>query len=107
VRPRDSKLYCTYLTNAGSAGSSTAALPYGAILLGANTAAPWFYSLAACNLSGATGYPNEPFDRGLAKARARGWRSYEVPCGHDVMLDQPERLAAILREVAAPAPAAA
>jgi pimeloyl-ACP methyl ester carboxylesterase len=49
----------------------------------------------------ATGYPNEPFDRGLAKARAQGWRTYEVPCGHDVMLDQPERLAAILREVAA------
>ena len=55
----------------------------------------------------ATAYPSEPFDRGLAKARAQGWRTYEVPCGHDVMLDQPERLAAILREVAAPAPAAA
>lgn len=55
----------------------------------------------------ATGYPSEPFDRGLAKARAQDWRTYEVPCGHDVMLDQPERLAAILREVAAPAPAAA
>ena len=53
----------------------------------------------------AAGYPNEPFDRGLAKARARGWRAYEVPCGHDVMLDQPERLAAILREVAAQAAA--
>src|SRR5579872_5936114 len=55
----------------------------------------------------ASGYPNEPFDRGLAKARARGWRSYEVPCGHDVMLDQPERLAAILSEVAAHAAATA
>jgi pimeloyl-ACP methyl ester carboxylesterase len=55
----------------------------------------------------ATGYPSEPFDRGLAKARAQGWHSYEVPCGHDVMLDQPERLAAILREVAALTPAMA
>jgi len=55
----------------------------------------------------ATAYPNEPFDRALAKARAQGWRTYEVPCGHDVMLDQPERLAAILSEVAAHAAATA
>lgn len=54
----------------------------------------------------ASGYPSEPFDRGLAKARTQGWRTYEVPCGHDVMLDQPERLAAILREAAALTPAA-
>lgn len=59
LRPRDSKLYCTYLTNAGSAGSATTGLPYGAILIGANNAAPWFYSLAACNLSGASGYPGD------------------------------------------------
>jgi pimeloyl-ACP methyl ester carboxylesterase len=55
----------------------------------------------------ATGYPSESFDRGLAKARAQNWATYEVPCGHDVMLDMPERLAAILREVAAKAAAAA
>jgi pimeloyl-ACP methyl ester carboxylesterase len=55
----------------------------------------------------ASGYPSEPFDRGLAKARAQGWRTYEVPCGHDVMLDQPERLAAILSETAACAAASA
>jgi pimeloyl-ACP methyl ester carboxylesterase len=53
----------------------------------------------------AAGYPSESFDRGLAKARAQGWPTYEVPCGHDVMLDMPDRLAAILREVAAAAPA--
>jgi hypothetical protein len=39
---------------------------------------------------------SEPvFDRdlGLANAaRAAGWRTYEVACGHDVMLDMPERL---------------
>jgi pimeloyl-ACP methyl ester carboxylesterase len=55
----------------------------------------------------ATGYPSAPFDRGLAKARAQGWRTYEVACGHDVMLDQPERLAAILCEVATHAAATA
>jgi pimeloyl-ACP methyl ester carboxylesterase len=48
----------------------------------------------------ATGYPSQPFDRGLADARAKGWRTYEVACGHDVMLDMPERLAEILQEVA-------
>ena len=44
----------------------------------------------------ATAYPSQPFDQALAKARARGWRSHEVACGHDVMLDAPERLAEIL-----------
>ena len=46
----------------------------------------------------ATGYASEPFDRALANARVKGWRIYEVPCGHGVMLDMPERLAAILQE---------
>lgn len=45
-------------------------------------------------------YPNPPFDAALEKARARGWRTYEVACGHDVMLDAPERLAEILRSEA-------
>ena len=48
----------------------------------------------------ASGYPSLPFDHGLATARGKGWRVYEVPCGHDVMLDMPERLAEILHEVA-------
>jgi pimeloyl-ACP methyl ester carboxylesterase len=48
----------------------------------------------------AAGYANPAFDRGLATARERGWRTYEVPCGHDVMVDMPERLAEILQEVA-------
>jgi type IV pilus assembly protein PilE len=59
MRPRDSGLYCTYLTNAGNAGSDTKNLKYGSLLIGANTAAPWFYSLAACNLDTKTGYPAE------------------------------------------------
>jgi hypothetical protein len=36
----------------------------------------------------------------LASTRQKGWRTHEVPCGHDVMLDMPERLAEILREAA-------
>jgi pimeloyl-ACP methyl ester carboxylesterase len=46
-------------------------------------------------------YPNSGFDAALAKAKANPeWRTYEVPCGHDVMVDMPERLAEILEEVA-------
>jgi pimeloyl-ACP methyl ester carboxylesterase len=48
----------------------------------------------------ATAYPSPYFDAGLAKAGAQGWRIYEVACGHDVMLDMPERLAEILQEAA-------
>jgi pimeloyl-ACP methyl ester carboxylesterase len=48
----------------------------------------------------ATSFPSWPFDQGLASARAKGWRTYEVACGHDVMLEIPERLAEILVEVA-------
>jgi len=59
LRPRDSQLYCTYLTNAGAAGADTTGLKYGSVLIGTNNVAPWFYSLAACNLSGATGYPDD------------------------------------------------
>lgn len=50
----------------------------------------------------ATGYPSPPFDVALDKARAQGWRTYEVTCGHDVMLDAPEQLAAILQDEATP-----
>ena len=49
----------------------------------------------------ATGYPHPHFDRYYAQTRADpSWRTYEVPCGHTVMLDMPERLAEILHEVA-------
>jgi len=49
----------------------------------------------------ASAYPNPSFDAGREKARSRGWCTYEVACGHDVMLDAPERLAAILKGEAA------
>jgi pimeloyl-ACP methyl ester carboxylesterase len=49
----------------------------------------------------ATGYPSVPFDAAREKVKAAtGWRIYEVPCGHDVMVDMPDRLTEILLEVA-------
>ncbi len=45
----------------------------------------------------ATGYPNATFDRHLAEVRQRqGWQTFEVPSGHDVMIDRPDTLADIL-----------
>jgi hypothetical protein len=49
----------------------------------------------------AANYANPGFDRALAEARRnQAWRTYDVPCGHDVMVDMPERLSEILLEVA-------
>ena len=49
----------------------------------------------------ATGYANPPFDSAQAKVKAlAGWRVYELPCGHDAMVDMPDRLTEILLEVA-------
>jgi pimeloyl-ACP methyl ester carboxylesterase len=49
----------------------------------------------------AAAYPNPGFDTAYARVKAdTSWRTYEVPCGHDVMVDMPERLAEILVEVA-------
>ena len=48
----------------------------------------------------ATAYPSVYFDAGLASARAKNWRTLEVSCGHDVMLDMPERLAELLQDAA-------
>jgi len=48
----------------------------------------------------AAGYPNVSFEAAHARAKAQGWRTYDVPCGHDVMIDRPERLAEILNEIA-------
>jgi pimeloyl-ACP methyl ester carboxylesterase len=46
-------------------------------------------------------YANPGFDRALGELRSDpSWRSYEVPSGHDVMVDMPERLTEILLEVA-------
>ncbi len=49
----------------------------------------------------ASGYPNVSFEKAYARAKADpSWRTYEVPCGHDVMVDEPDRLTEILLEVA-------
>lgn len=49
----------------------------------------------------ATGYDNPNFQNAYEKRKADpSWRTYTVPCGHEVMLDMPERLAEILEEVA-------
>jgi pimeloyl-ACP methyl ester carboxylesterase len=50
----------------------------------------------------AASYVNPGFDRALNEAQSKpSWRTYEVPSGHDVMVDMPERLTEILLEVAA------
>lgn len=49
----------------------------------------------------AAAYESPYFSRYLAAARRDpAWRCYEVPCGHDVMVDDPDRLVEILEEVA-------
>lgn len=37
-----------------------------------------------------------PFKRFYDAAQAKGWESHALPCGHDIMLDLPEELTAIL-----------
>jgi pimeloyl-ACP methyl ester carboxylesterase len=44
----------------------------------------------------ATGYDHSPFPPFFEKAKARGWKTLSVPCGHDVMLDMPAELTQIL-----------
>ena len=49
----------------------------------------------------ATGYPHRHFDRFCARTKSdSSWRTYEVPSGHEVMIDMPERLTEILLEAA-------
>jgi pimeloyl-ACP methyl ester carboxylesterase len=49
----------------------------------------------------AASYANPGFDRALAAAKADpSWRTYEVSCGHDVMVDRPDELTEILLEAA-------
>ena len=45
----------------------------------------------------ATGTANPAFDKVHAALKGKsGWTSYEVPCGHDVMVDMPDKLVEIL-----------
>jgi hypothetical protein len=48
----------------------------------------------------ATGFvEGSPFPPFYEKAKAKGWKTITVPCGHDVMLDLPEELTRILLDV--------
>jgi prepilin-type N-terminal cleavage/methylation domain-containing protein len=69
LRPREQRLYCTYLLNAGRAASpAPAGATYGPTLLGtiSATSPPWFYALAACNLNGVSGWPTSVTVMGLS-----------------------------------------
>jgi hypothetical protein len=46
----------------------------------------------------ATGYEATPFPQFYQRAKAKGWKTLEIACGHDVMLDQPEALTRMLME---------
>jgi pimeloyl-ACP methyl ester carboxylesterase len=46
----------------------------------------------------ARSFPNSPFHQFHAMAADRGWWRAELPCGHDLMLDMPEELTALLLE---------
>jgi len=51
---------------------------------------------------GAKSYANPAFDCAFAAVQSdRSWRNYEVPCGHDVMVDTPDRLSELLLQAAA------
>lgn len=76
------------------------------------TPQPTFVSLQPIVLTGArekiakktyiraTSSPSPLFDGYLEKLKSDpAWRTYTVPCGHDVMVDMPERLSDILIEV--------
>ena len=44
----------------------------------------------------ATGYKDSPFPPSCERAKAKGWKTLSIPCGHDVMLDKPEELTSAL-----------
>jgi len=48
----------------------------------------------------ATGYEHSPFPPFHAIAKAKGWKTLSVSCGHDVMLDRPDELVTILLDAA-------
>ena len=41
----------------------------------------------------ANGWAPSPFPPFYERAKATGWKTLTMSCGHDVMLDQPEELA--------------
>jgi pimeloyl-ACP methyl ester carboxylesterase len=51
----------------------------------------------------ATGWDNSPFRAAQKRAKAKGWKTRTVACGHEVMLDLPGELTDLLLEFAKPA----
>jgi hypothetical protein len=49
----------------------------------------------------ATGYDATPFPKFYERAKAKGWKTLTMACGHDVMLDLPEELTRALIEASA------
>ena len=49
----------------------------------------------------ASGWNDSPFPMFYERAKAKGWRTLTIPCGHDVMLDRPEELTSALLDIAA------
>jgi hypothetical protein len=48
----------------------------------------------------ATGFANSPFTVFYDRAKAMGWNTLTMSCGHDVMLDRPEELTGALLGIA-------
>lgn len=48
----------------------------------------------------AAGWEGSPFPASYERAKEKGWRTLEMACGHDVMLDAPGELVGILSGVA-------
>jgi pimeloyl-ACP methyl ester carboxylesterase len=49
----------------------------------------------------ATGFPSVPFDTLLAKLKTNpGWKTHEMACGHDAMVDSPDELAGLIEGAA-------
>ena len=47
----------------------------------------------------ATGWEHSPFPQFYQKAKARGWKTLTIDCGHDVMVDKHEELLQILLSI--------
>ena len=58
------------------------------------------FPAAKCTHILATGYEHSPFPPFHEIAKVKGWKTLTIDCGHDVMLDKPAELTAILREAA-------
>jgi pimeloyl-ACP methyl ester carboxylesterase len=50
----------------------------------------------------ATGWEHSPFPQFYEKAKAKGWKTLTMECGHDVMLDKPTELLEVLLAVIPP-----